>query len=85
MPKPELAKVAPAGAKLEDAVRGSREVDFDERGIHQTTIYDRALLDPGAEMVGPVVVEEPAATLLVPPGNPVRVDDYGNLIVEVSA
>ena len=85
VPKPELAKVAPAGAKLEDAVRGSREVDFDERGIHQTTIYDRALLDPGAEMVGPVVVEEPAATLLVPPGNPVRVDDYGNLIVEVSA
>ena len=84
VPKPEFAKIATAGRKLEDAVRGTREVDFDERGIHQTKIYDRALLDPGAELVGPVVIEEPAATLLVPPDTPVRVDTYGNLIVQLS-
>ena len=35
------------------------------------------------EIMGPAVVEEPAATLLVPPGHAVRVDDYGNLVVEV--
>jgi N-methylhydantoinase A len=81
--KPELARLAPAGRKLEDAARGTRDVDFDDKGVHATAIYDRELLDPGVQMVGPVVVEEPAATLLVPPGHAVRVDDYGNLVVEV--
>ena len=85
VPKPELAPLAPAGRKLEDAVRGSRKVDFDDKGVHATAIYDRERLDPGAQMVGPAVVEEPAATLLVPPGNAVRVDEYGNLVVDVSA
>ena len=83
VPKPELATLEPAGRTLEEASRGSREVDFDDQGVHASTIYDRERLDPGAHMVGPVVIEEPAATLLVPPGNAVRVDGYGNLVVAV--
>ena len=79
VPKPDLSKLEPTGRDLKDAVRGVRSVDFDESGIHQTTIYERDLLEPGMVLEGPCVVEEPAATLLVTPGKRVEIDDYGNI------
>ena len=79
VPKPELPKIAATGRKLKDGERGVRSVDFDEHGIHEAIIYDRDRLEPGMELVGPVVIEEPAATVLVTPGRRVEIDDYGNL------
>jgi N-methylhydantoinase A len=77
----EPERLPVTGRALGDAVTGRRRVDFDLDGVHEAVIYDRNLLEPGATMTGPCIVEEPAATLVVPPGRGVRVDDYGNLHV----
>jgi N-methylhydantoinase A len=76
--KPE--KLPTAGRKLDAsrAVKGQREVDYAEAGIHQATIYDGDALEPGASFVGPAIIEEAGATTVIPPGLPCHVDDYGN-------
>ncbi len=79
VPKPDLPKLETTGRDIQDAIRGVRSVDFDEGGIHETTIYERDLLEPGMVLEGPCVIEEPAATLLVTPGKRVEIDDYGNV------
>jgi N-methylhydantoinase A len=42
-------------------------------------------LEPGLTLRGPAVIQEPAVTLVVPPGEQVSVDDYGNYHVELGA
>jgi N-methylhydantoinase A len=84
VPKPELRAVASNG-KVADALKGTRDVDFDELGRHESRIYERALLGAGAELEGPAVIEEPAASTVVFPGQRLRVDELGNLIVEAEA
>ncbi len=74
--KPEVHPTT--GRKLEDAVKGQREVDYAEAGIHQATIYDGDALEPGMSFVGPAIIEESGATTVIPPDLPCHVDDYGN-------
>ncbi|MAF49669.1 MAG: hydantoinase/oxoprolinase family protein [Rhodospirillales bacterium] len=81
--KPGLAKRRSTGKSLADASRGTREVDFDEFGSQVTAIYERALLEPGMEMDGPVIIEEPATTILVFPGQRGEVDAYGNIHIHL--
>jgi N-methylhydantoinase A len=82
--KPEPAAWSANGG-ADTAVKGAREVDFDELGRHTARIYERDRLGAGAELDGPAVVEEAAASTVVFPGQTLRVDGYGNLIVEVGA
>jgi N-methylhydantoinase A len=60
------------------ALKGRRLVDYAGAGIHQADIYDGALLDPGARLRGPAVIESAGTTIVVYPGNAVHIDDYGN-------
>jgi N-methylhydantoinase A len=80
--KPRLPELAP-GEAVEGARKGERYVDFDEAGRLGAAIYERGLLGPGARVVGPAVVEEPACTTLLFPGDALEVDRYGTLIIEV--
>jgi N-methylhydantoinase A len=57
----------------------TRMVCFDE--WTQTPVYRREDLRPGAELAGPLVVEQPDTTVLVEPGMHVVVDAAGNLVV----
>jgi N-methylhydantoinase A len=82
--KPELAPLGTGGA-AEQARKGARDVDFDELGRHEARIYERDLLGAGAELDGPAVIEEPAASTVVFPRQRVRVDTYGNLVVDTGA
>jgi len=79
--KPELRTIASNGGAA-SALKGSRNVDFDELGRHESRIFERSLLGAGAELEGPAVIEEPAASTVVFPGQQLRVDHLGNLIVE---
>jgi N-methylhydantoinase A len=79
--KPELRTIASNGGG-QSALKGARDVDFDELGRHESRIFERALLGAGAELEGPAVIEEPAASTVVFPGQRLRVDELGNLIVE---
>jgi len=71
------------GVALEDIVKGEREVDFDLQGVHTATVYDGERLEPGMAFEGPAVVETPGGTVVAHPGNRARVDDYGNLHIEL--
>jgi len=62
----------------EAAAKGRREVDFAEAGVHPAAIYNGDLLEPGMAFRGPAVVEEAGTTVVVPPGMPCRIDEYGN-------
>jgi N-methylhydantoinase A len=59
---------------------GHRPVIF-EQGALETPVYDRATLLAGQRFEGPAVIEEPASVTVVRPGDAVRVDDYGNILL----
>jgi N-methylhydantoinase A len=50
-------------------------------GWVQTPVYARADLTPGAELEGPMIVEQDDTTTVVEPGMQVRVDSLANLVV----
>jgi N-methylhydantoinase A len=83
VPKPSLPKATVTGRRIEDTVIGSRRVDFDTDGTLEAVTYNGSLLEPGMKLHGPAVIQEPAVTLVVPPGERVSVDDYGNYHVEL--
>jgi len=82
--KPRLPRLRGKGT-AHDALKGRREVDFDVRGRLMATVYERGRLRPGAQVKGPAIIEEPAATTVVFPGQHASVDAYGNLIIAVKA
>jgi N-methylhydantoinase A len=60
--------------------RGRRRVYFRAtNGFHETPIFDREALAPGQSVTGPAVIEAPDTTILVHPGQSVRMDEYRNL------
>jgi len=80
--RPELAKLATTG-DVKTAIKGHRQVDFDEAGSHESVIYDRDLLPAHAEFSGPAIVEESGSTTVIFPGQSVHIDAYGNLHIEI--
>jgi N-methylhydantoinase A len=70
-------------ARSDGARLRPREVDFDRYGgVLTAEVVERAELDAGSSLDGPCVVEEPATTTLVLPGQRVRADELGNLVIE---
>ena len=80
--KPE--KHPKTGRKLLDAIKGRREVDFVESGIHQATIYDGDDLEPGMSFTGPAIIEEADTTVVIPPDLPCFMDDFGNYCIQTA-
>ncbi len=80
--KPE--KLPPADGKAEDAIKGQREVDYLEEGTHLATLYNGDALAPGMSFTGPAIIEEAEATVVIPPGLPCRVDEYGNYQISMA-
>jgi N-methylhydantoinase A len=81
--KPEPGKLAPQRGPVDQALKERRRVYFTHGGWLETPVYDRAALLAGANLTGPAIVEEKAAAALVGPGETLRVDEYGNLIIEL--
>jgi N-methylhydantoinase A len=84
----EVGKLTPAplpvtGADVGSARKGTREVDYELEGVHRADIYDGTALEPGMSFSGPAIVETPGATVVVRPGDAVRMDDYGNLHIDL--
>ncbi|GAC19191.1 hydantoinase/oxoprolinase family protein [Paraglaciecola arctica] len=82
--RPSLAKITSSGL-IEDALKETRQVDFDRAGILVTPIYNRDLFFAGATFSGPAIIEESGSTTVVLPNQQVLVDDYGNLHIETEA
>jgi N-methylhydantoinase A len=86
----EVDKLVPekcraTGRASADAVKGHREVDFIEAGIHTATLYDGDALEPGMSFTGPAIIEESGTTVVIPPSLPCGVDDYGNYQISLAS
>jgi N-methylhydantoinase A len=80
--KPKITRLnRDEGRSVEEAYKGDRQVIFDA-GFLTTPTYERDLLPVGAALAGPLIIEEPAATTVVFPGQRVGVDEYGFLHIE---
>ena len=77
--------IDPAGRAddLDGAREGTRAVRFDE-GTVEAPVYRRERLPVDAAFEGPAIVAQSDTTLLVEPGDAVRGDAVGNLIVSVA-
>ena len=81
MEPPDLGP-AGTGGSLADAVTGTRQVGFEDRLV-DARVFDRERLPAGEGFDGPGIVEGPASTLVVRPGQHAAVDEYGSVVVEV--
>jgi N-methylhydantoinase A len=81
--RPQIPRLAP-GDTVIPARKTMRPVYFDG-SFGDTAIYDRAALPPGCRVRGPAVIEEYGSTSVVFPGQTLRVDPHGVLIIRSGA
>jgi N-methylhydantoinase A len=75
---------ATAGGGARGALKGTRRAWFPEADAYvDTPVYDRYALEPGAELSGPLIVEERESTAVVGPGGRCRIDAGLTLVVEL--
>jgi N-methylhydantoinase A len=61
----------------------ARDVDFDQHGdVRLAEVLARVALSETDRLDGPCIVEEPATTTIVLPGQRLIVDELGNLVIE---
>jgi N-methylhydantoinase A len=87
MPKvPATEQKSSAGEDASKALKGTRKAYFKEVGAFvDASIYDGRILSAGNTLEGPVIVEEPATTLVIPPKWKASVTPGGDYILERSS
>jgi N-methylhydantoinase A len=80
----KVRQAAPEPKQGVERVRGHRQVYFGaDIGWLDTKVYRRSQLAVGESLAGPAIVEEMSSTLVLQPGQTLRVDALGNLIATV--
>jgi N-methylhydantoinase A len=67
------------------ATKSTRKVDYALEGVHDATIYDGTKLQPGMQLKGPAVIEDPGTTIVIHPDNRVEIDGFGNIHIHLGA
>ncbi|HUQ74995.1 MAG TPA: hydantoinase/oxoprolinase family protein, partial [Burkholderiales bacterium] len=81
--KPPLEKISRGSpTPSSTARRGTRLVHFNGKAV-KTSTYARAALKAGNRVAGPALIEEHASTTVLLPGDRMKVDGFGNLVIEV--
>ena len=84
MRKPPFERIAQGGPRPEVTAQcGTRAVYFAGGGFVETPTYQRGALKAGNCISGPALIEEHASTTVVHPGDQLKVDAYGDLIIEI--
>jgi len=60
---------------------GQSFIDFDLKGVHETTIYKKEFIAVDKKIKGPALIAENATSTLLPPGYDLIKDKFGNLII----
>jgi N-methylhydantoinase A len=85
-PRPEFPITPkPPGETAEDAAKkGMRHVYFAELESYvDVPVFDRYLLPAQSTFTGPAIVEERESTAVIGPDASCRIDEFGNLIVDL--
>ena len=77
VPRPKLRKLSANGDGRDVPNKGERQVEFGDEGVFTTAVYQRDQLPAGFSVPGPVIIEEPTSTTVVPPGQNLVIDDFG--------
>ncbi|MGE4248402.1 MAG: hydantoinase/oxoprolinase family protein [Parvibaculaceae bacterium] len=77
----ELPKVA-RGKKATSIGEASVYLDDEEKQT-QVSLYDRATFGAGTTVTGPAIIGQMDSTTLLPRGASAKVDDFGNLMIEM--
>ncbi|MBP1848107.1 N-methylhydantoinase A [Rhizobium petrolearium] len=80
VPEPASPTMSDGG----DPVKGVRPMRFQGQFFPQVSIYDRARLSLNDAVPGPAVIEQPEATIVVPPDFTARVGAYGAIFMSRS-
>ncbi|RUV86621.1 hydantoinase/oxoprolinase family protein, partial [Mesorhizobium sp. M5C.F.Ca.IN.020.14.1.1] len=72
---------APPMLKGGEAVKGMRSMRFQGKTYPDVRIYERALLSEDTTINGPAVIEQPEATIVVPPDYSAEVGAYGSIFM----
>ncbi len=83
LPKPPLEPAPEEGEDASAAVVAVRPVYFDD-GYRETPVYDRSRLRPGNRVEGPALILQADCTTVLHPGQSLRVDGFGNLIIRIA-
>lgn len=78
VPKPSAIAVA---SRRDTQPKGRRIAAFFATGEIETPVFERDALGAGFSIEGPVIVEEPQTTIVVPPGQRLHLHEQGDLVV----
>lgn len=82
-PPPGL-EIARPRAAADAPPKASRDVHVSsESGMEPVPVYERTALRAGQEIIGPAVIEERESTTVIGPGDRLRVDPLGCLVVDL--
>ncbi|MBI2831880.1 MAG: hydantoinase/oxoprolinase family protein [Chloroflexi bacterium] len=82
-PSPKKRRRGPANSSA--AIKEKRDVYFREcDGFRLINVYDRGKLQPGNIVEGPAIIEAVDTTVVVHPGQTVKLDGYSNMIMQLS-
>ena len=83
-PVPQSSDRNTAGNKKQIVPQESRKVYFTEtRSYVNCPVYQREDFYPQDTFTGPAIVEQMDATTVVPPDSSVRIDAFGNMLIDV--
>lgn len=75
----------PGDGDLTGARVGTREIFFPELGAVPVPVFRGELVGPGSSLTGPVVLEFAGTTVVVGPGQGLRVDPFRNVVIDCGA
>lgn len=82
--KPGRMRIA-AGNGAHSALKGTREMIFTAEGqVHETPVYDGALLGAGDRITGPAVIQEVTTTVVIEPGWLAELDASGVYVLTMT-
>jgi len=64
-----------------DALKGVRSMRFQGQVFPEGRVYERTRLSQAEEVPGPAVIEQPDATIVVPPEFVARIGAYGTILM----
>ncbi len=83
--KPGIEQIATGDETPSAAAHtGNRKAFFQDTGFADTPTFARSQLLAGNRIQGPALIEEHASTTVVPPGDRLEVDAFGNLVISIS-